>query len=185
MCSSERPGRHVRWLAASIALVAAACGSPNLPPLVTVPEVDLGRFMGDWHVIASIPTTFEKGARDAVETYRRDADGTIATTFRFERDGRPRSFTMRGFVVEGSGNAVWEMQPFWPIRADFRIVHLTPAYDRTIVAREKRDYAWIMARSSTIPDTEYQAMVEILRAAGYDTTRLVRVPHSQPGQPAR
>ena len=42
--------------------------------------VDVDRFMGDWYVIANIPTFAEKGAHNAVESYRLDADGTIATT---------------------------------------------------------------------------------------------------------
>ena len=59
------------------------CQSATLPPLKTVANVDLPRFMGDWYVIANIPTFIEKGAHNAVESYRLDKDGTIATTFTF------------------------------------------------------------------------------------------------------
>lgn len=37
-------------------------------PLATVPAVDLNRFMGDWYVIACIPTFIEKGAHNAIES---------------------------------------------------------------------------------------------------------------------
>ena len=47
------------------------------PPIETVDYVDLERFMGDWYVIASIPTFIEKGAHNAVESYRLAEDGTI------------------------------------------------------------------------------------------------------------
>ena len=53
----------------------------------TVEQVDLERFMGPWYVIANIPTFVEKGAHNAVENYRLDDDGTIATTFTFRKDG--------------------------------------------------------------------------------------------------
>ena len=43
----------------------------------------LERFMGDWYVIANIPTPLEKGAHNAVESYRLDSNGTVATTFTF------------------------------------------------------------------------------------------------------
>jgi apolipoprotein D and lipocalin family protein len=33
-------------------------------------SVDLERFMGDWYVIANIPTFIEKGAHNAVEGYQ-------------------------------------------------------------------------------------------------------------------
>jgi lipocalin len=41
--------------------LAAGCSS-SLAPLKTVEKVDLPRFMGDWHVIATIPSFIEKGA---------------------------------------------------------------------------------------------------------------------------
>ena len=37
-----------------------------------VDYVDLDRFMGDWFVIATIPTFIEKDAFNPVETYKRD-----------------------------------------------------------------------------------------------------------------
>ena len=51
------------------------------PPMQTVDFVDLPRFMGDWYVVANIPTRLEKGAHNPIESYRLDTDGTIATTF--------------------------------------------------------------------------------------------------------
>ena len=41
--------------------------------------------MGDWYVIANIPTFIEKDAYNAIESYRLDDDGTVATTFRFNK----------------------------------------------------------------------------------------------------
>mgnify|MGYP001434341497 CR=1 FL=1 len=45
----------------------------------TVPYVDLDRFMGDWYVIANIPTFIEKHATNAIESYRMSEDGKIKT----------------------------------------------------------------------------------------------------------
>ena len=73
-------------------LLFTACAASRRPPIRTVPQVDLGRFMGDWYVIANIPTFVEKRAHNAVESYRLDSDGTIATTFTFRKgsfDGEP------------------------------------------------------------------------------------------------
>ena len=41
--------------------------------------------MGDWYVIANIPTFLEKDAYNAVESYRLDENGVIHTTFRFNK----------------------------------------------------------------------------------------------------
>ena len=71
-------------LAAVTFLLLAGCNSHR--PMATVDYVDLERFMGDWYVIANIPTFVEKGAHNPLESYRLDQDGTMATTFTFNAD---------------------------------------------------------------------------------------------------
>jgi apolipoprotein D and lipocalin family protein len=158
-------------------LLLAGCQSPA--PMQTVERVDLARFMGDWYVIAVIPTFIEKDAYNAVESYRLDADGTIATTFTFRKggfDGAQKRYEPRGFVLDPSSNARWGMQFVWPIKADYRIVHLAPDYSQTVIAREKRDYVWIMARTASIPEADYQRLVAFVASLGYDTAKLRKVP---------
>lgn len=174
----------LRTLIAAACLVAlAGCQSSPVPPIRIVESVDLKRFMGDWYVIANIPTFIEKGAHNAVERYELAPDGTIATTFLFRHgsfDGEPKAYHPRGFVLDRQSNAVWGMQFVWPIKADYRIVYLSPDYDLTIVGRQRRDYAWIMARTPEISATQYQAMLEILSAEGYDVAKVERVPQQWP-----
>ena len=65
-----------RILLAAAAFLLAGCQSVPLPPLARAAHVDLGRFMGDWYVIANIPTP-GRGAHNAVESYRLEDDGTL------------------------------------------------------------------------------------------------------------
>ncbi len=178
-----------RWmLAALVVVIVSACSSrqPRIPP---VAKVDIPRFMGDWYVIAHIPTRPERNAYDAVETYALRKDGRIQTTFHY-RDG---SFeapleTMHpvGTVREGTNGAVWGMQFVWPIQAEYVIVDLDPAYQRTIVGRNKRDYVWLMARTPSIPDDQYAAATRRIAELGYDLSKLRRVPQSgNPPPPAQ
>lgn len=148
-------------------------------PLPTVPHVDLARFAGDWYVIGVIPTFVEKDAHNAVETYTLEPDGTIATTFTFRKgrfDGPLKQYHPTGFVRSDPSNAVWGMQFVWPIKAEYLIVHLDDAYTTTVVARNKRDHAWIMSRTPTMPEREYERLVGQLVSWGYDGTAFVRVP---------
>jgi len=159
------------------AAVAGCAGSQS--PLQTVDHVDLERFMGDWYVIANIPTFLEKEAYNAVESYEMNADGSIATTFLFRKggfDGKRKVHTPVGFVADTETNAVWGMQFIWPIKADYRIVYLTDDYSQTVIARNKRDYVWVMARTPEIPDADYQAIVELIAGMGYDVDKIQKVP---------
>ena len=61
-------------------------GEKEFGELKIIDYVDLERFMGDWYVIANIPTFIEKGAVNAVESYELDSKGRINTTFTLEKD---------------------------------------------------------------------------------------------------
>ena len=162
-----------------ILLILAGCQTLSKPPIKTVAYVDLARFMGDWYVIASIPTFLEQGAHNAVESYRLNEDGSIATTFTFRDggfDGAVKRYQPTGFVTDTRSNAVWGMQFIWPIKADYRIIYLNDDYTQTVIGREHRDYVWIMARTPTIPDDDYVRIVRLLANEGYDVSQLQRVP---------
>ena len=158
------------------ALGLSACSA--LPPLDTVAHVDLPRFMGDWYVIASIPTFLERDAHNAVETYALDANGNVATTFTFRDggfDGREKTYRPTGLVAT-ENNAVWGMQFIWPIEADYRIIYLDDTYSTTVIGRRKRDFVWIMARAPTMPSSAFDELVTFVGSVGYDTAKIRKVP---------
>ncbi|MFK8014676.1 MAG: lipocalin family protein [Gammaproteobacteria bacterium] len=159
-----------------IGLTGCAASAPTLP---IVDQVDLPRFMGDWYVIANIPTSIEKEAYNAVESYAMSEPGRIETTFRFNKgsaDGKQKVYSPTGFVGEHPSNAIWGMRFIWPIKAEYLITRLNDDYTQTIIGRSKRDYVWIMARQPAISDSDYADHVEYLKQVGYDTDKLRKVP---------
>ena len=145
----------------------------------TVDYVDLERFMGPWYVIANIPTFIEKGAHNAVENYELNEDGTVATTFTFRKgdfDGKLKEYNPKGFVLDTETNARWGMRFVWPLKSDYRIVYLDDDYSTTVIGRQARDFVWIMARTPTLPDAEYEEIVNFVGDLGYDTSKIERVP---------
>jgi len=152
----------------------------SLKPMPVVDYVDLDRFMGDWYVIATIPTFLERDAYNPIETYQLDNDGTISTTFTFNKDslnGPTKIYRPRGFIKDKRTNAIWGMQFVWPIRADYRIVYLDDNYQQTIIGRNSRDYVWIMARTPTISQQDYSKLVARVDSLGYDLDDLKKATH--------
>jgi apolipoprotein D and lipocalin family protein len=167
----------------ALALMSACTGGPKVE-MKTVDNVDLPRFMGPWYVIANIPTFIEKGAHNAIESYRLADDGSIDTTFTFRAgafDGKLKTYNPRGFVVDRATNALWGMRFIWPIKADYRIVYLNEDYSQTVIGRSKRDYLWIMARTPQIPDADYQRLLRFATELGYDPAKIQKVPQRWPG----
>jgi apolipoprotein D and lipocalin family protein len=158
--------------------VLSGCAS-DMSEMATVEHVDLERFMGDWYVIASIPTFIEKGAHNAIENYSLNDDGSIATRFTFRKDGfdgKEKEYHPKGFVTDTESNAIWGMRFVWPIKADYRIIYLDEDYSVTVVGRNKRDFVWIMARDPQISEQTYDQLIDFIVSNGYDASKLRRVP---------
>ncbi|WP_078119805.1 lipocalin family protein [Thiosocius teredinicola] len=164
---------------ATLTLIAALLsGCSTNRPMPTVSSVDIDRFMGDWYVIASIPTPFEKDIYNAVENYERVGPRRVQTTFTFRKggfDGPLKEMQPVGFIDEHNA-ALWGMQFIWPIKADYRIVYLDTDYHATIIGREKRDYVWIMAREPHLDEATYAKLIDTVRSLGYDVSKINKVP---------
>lgn len=172
----------LKRLSLLLALPLLSC-TGNARPIPPVAQVDLPRFMGDWYVIAHIPSRPEREAFNAIESYKLDERGRVRTTFRYRKGGFDEPVkTMHpvGYVRPDTHNAIWGMQFIWPIKAEYVIVYVDPAYQQTIVGRSKRDYVWIMARTPSIPQADYDAHVERLRTLGYTLDGLRKVPQQWP-----
>ncbi|MES2438238.1 MAG: lipocalin family protein [Verrucomicrobiota bacterium] len=142
-------------------------------------QVDLKRFMGEWYVIGNIPIFVEKEAYNAKETYELAEDGTIATTFTFNKgafDGPLKTMHPKGTVHNKETNAEWRMQFIWPVKSAYLITYLSEDYQTTIIGVPDRKYAWIMARTKTLPDATYQELVAELKRQGHDVSKLRKVP---------
>jgi apolipoprotein D and lipocalin family protein len=176
----------VKTLITTLAIVAviAMFARPNsessaIEPLETVDYVDLDRFMGDWYVIANIPTFIETNAYNAIESYRLEDNGTIDTVFTFREgsfDGKKKRYNPRGFIRNTETNAEWGMRFIWPFKADYRVIYLDAEYRTTVIGRNKRDYVWVMSREPVMDMAEFESIVQLIGQAGYDTEKLRKVP---------
>lgn len=153
-----------------------------MKPIRTAESVDLNRFMGDWYVVANIPTFLEKDAWNALERYELRDDGVILTTFQFNKggpEGPLKTYHPKGFVRDTETNAVWGMQFIWPFKAEYIVMHVDEAHTETIIGRRKRDYLWIMARDPFLPESDVERLIELAVAEGYAREAIQRVPHSK------
>jgi len=166
---------RTRYLAPWLLLTVTGCASHSENPMPTASNVDLERFMGDWYVIASIPTFAEREAKNPLENYSQNADGTIATTFTYNKkhvDGPKKTLRMTGFVNDEVANGVWGMQWIWPFKADYRIAYLDEKYQFTIIGRTRRDYVWLMSRTPNIEKTTLDRLINIAVSLGYEREKI-------------
>ena len=164
-------------------LVAACATSEPPPPLQTVSRVELERYAGRWHEVALYPNRFQQAcAADTTATYTPLGDGRIGVRNSCRRaDGSEMAVEGVAEVVEPATNAKLKVSflPAWLRwtgigRGDYWVLYLSPDYRVAIVGEPSREYLWILARSPTLPEAEYEALMTKVRAAGYDPARLRR-----------
>jgi len=165
-------------ISVTILLIAVRSGraSSALTELMTVPNVDLTRYMGVWHEIARIDHSFQKGCIKSSATYTMLPDGEVEVINRCvnEKDGNLREAKGRAWSVDPNGNARLKVSFFWPFRGDYWIVDLGREYEYAVVGSPNRKYLWILARQATMDDSVYRGILERLKSQGFATDLLVR-----------
>ena len=143
----------------------------------TVKFVNIERFMGDWYVIASVPSYIENDAVNPIESYTFNPDGYIDTQFSFYTNNEKKvmkKYNAKGFIRNKETNAEWGMQFFWPIKFSYLIVDLSIDYSFTVISVPSKKYIWIMSRTMALDDEVYIQIIEKLKNNGYDISKIVR-----------
>jgi apolipoprotein D and lipocalin family protein len=160
---------------------ASAMAAPDVRPLASV---DLSRYAGRWFEIARYPNRFQKDCvGDTTAEYALRPDGRVTVTNRCRQ--------ANGSMKTAVGVARWREQPprdatlkvrfapawlsFIPqVWGDYWIIALAPDYRYVVVGEPSRTYLWILSRTPTMSDADYQEAVAAAAANGYDTAKLVR-----------
>jgi apolipoprotein D and lipocalin family protein len=170
----------MRRLALLLPLLAACSTTTTtererLPPVQTVPAVELSSYLGTWYEIASFPQSFQEGCAGTTATYRSRDDGEIDVENRC-RDGSltgdERTANGRARVVDRTTNARLEVSFFRPFWGDYWVIDLDPAYGWAVVGHPSRDYLWILSRTPSLPPPTMDAILGRLKAQGFPLERL-------------
>lgn len=141
----------------------------------TVKQVDLKRYAGKWYEIASFPNFFQRGCQCTTATYTLEGD-KIYVLNQCRRGSKDKLSKANGkaWQPDPSQPGKLKVQFFWPFSGDYWILHLDPDYQHVLVGAPKRNYLWILSRTKTMPAATYNKLVDIAKAKGFDTSKLVK-----------
>jgi apolipoprotein D and lipocalin family protein len=149
--------------------------------LVTVPHVELPRYLGTWHEIARKPMRHEDaGARDITATYEADGDGAVRVVNScIDEDGTVETAVGQATPVD-STNAKLEVTflprglrwiPF--TKGDYWILRLDEAYTTALVGEPGRRYLWLLHRSPRMEPAAEREWLQFARMLGYELDDLI------------
>ena len=126
---------------------------------VTVPSLDLDRYLGVWYEIARLPMRHEKpDFTDITATYTLNDDGNVRVRNRaLDGDGELEESIGEAVPVEGSGNAKLQVTflpeglrwiPF--TKGDYWVLRVDAAYRTALVGDPDLQYLWLLHRDPAI-----------------------------------
>jgi apolipoprotein D and lipocalin family protein len=171
-----------------LGLVSCSTTRSHVDAPATAGTVNLGRYTGRWYEIARLPMRFQKANEAAIAEYGTNTDGTISVhNIAIRPDGSQRAIRGYAKVLNPPDNTKLTVRfktwfgPLIPVPKDgnYWILHVDEDYEEAIVGTPSRKYLWLLARTPTIPEAHYEALVTKAHRLGFDTSRLLSVPHPQ------
>lgn len=113
-----------------------------------VQNFDLDRYLGQWHEIARLDHSFERGLTDVSATYSMRKDGgvrVINSGFNLEAQAL-KTAEGRAYFTGPSNVGSLKVSFFGPFYGGYHIAKLDKEYQMALVVGPNIDYAWILAR---------------------------------------
>ena len=146
-------------------------------PMRTEDHVDLSRYTGLWYEIARFPVWFEKNCTAVTARYASRPDGklTVVNSCHEGSPGGPLKMAEGIARASGPSNARLEVSfvPWLPFAwGDYWMLDVNDDYSVAVIGVPSGDAGWILARAPHIPEDQLDRSLAVLRANGYDTSRI-------------
>ncbi|KAF3698780.1 Apolipoprotein D [Channa argus] len=155
------------------------------PEPAVQPAFNLRQFMGRWFEIEKLPAQFEKGS--CIETnFTLTTDNSIRVASSEILNGELRKIEGIGVIEDMRNPAklgisysyVLPYSPYWILSTDY--VSFALVYSCTDILRLFHvDFAWILGRKRTLPDSTIQKAKELFTNNNIDVIRMI--PSKQQG----
>ncbi len=162
-----------------VIIAISGCTQPY-PPLDTVKEVDLQRYLGTWYEIARYEHYFERGCRDVTATYTLKEDGEINVVNRCtkEEDAKIKEAVGVAYAVDESSSKL-KVSFFRPFYGDYWIIMLDDDYRYAVVGDPSREYLWILSRTPKLEEDIKNKILAKLPQMGYSAEPLIWTPQGE------
>jgi apolipoprotein D and lipocalin family protein len=141
---------------ATTLLLSSCTGIPE--GLTPVQPFELNRYLGEWHEIARLDHSFERGLTQVTANYSLDPDGNVKVLNRgySEKNGEWNEAEGLAKMNGPADQGRLKVSFFGPFYGAYNIVKLAPDYSMALIVGPDLTYAWLLARSPNPDKTQCQ-----------------------------
>ena len=172
--------RSIIFYCMGICMLISGCTSvpENVRP---VEGFEIPRYLGTWYEIARFDHSFERGLSEVTATYSMREDGGVRVINKgySQKKGEWDEAEGKAYFVSNSSTGHLKVSFFGPFYASYVIMALDKEkYEYALITGPDKDYLWILARTPSLPKKTVDMLIAIAEKAGYDTSKLIWVEHT-------
>ena len=152
----------------------------------TVKQLDLNRYLGTWYEIAKFPAWFQKKCvADTRAEYSLLPGGKVQVINLCRQESgemKEAVGSARQIGEKTSSRLEVRFAPAWlsfipAVWGDYWVIDLDPKYQLVAVSEPKREYLWILSRTTKVDSAAYDALLGRLTRKGFDLQLLEKTIH--------
>ena len=150
-----------------------------------IDSIDLSRYMGLWYAIASIPTTFERQCvQGTTAEYTLLENGRVRVVNTcYDRNGNEDVATGQAWIPDPDKPSQLKVSfvrflGFWFFPGAYWVIELGEDYEYAVVGHPTYRYGWILSRTPTVSEQQFEAIMCRVEAQGYDRSVFRRIDQS-------
>ncbi|KAL6012116.1 hypothetical protein ACLOJK_002593 [Asimina triloba] len=154
-----------------------------------VKGLDLGKYMGRWYEIASMPSWFQpKNGINTRATYKLNEDGTVHVLNETWSDGKRSSIEGSAYKADPNSQEaklkvkfyVPPFLPIIPVVGNYWVLFIDEDYQYVLVGEPSRKNLWILCRQNDLDEEIYNQLLEKAKEQGYDVSKLHKTTQTDP-----
>jgi len=161
----------------SVVFILSGCvGIPE--GIKPVENFQLDRYLGQWHEVARLDHSFERGLSKVTADYSLREDGGINVVNRgFSADNNAwQEAQGKAYFVSEADKGHLKVSFFGPFYGSYIVFELdTIGYQYAFISGPNKDYLWLLARTPTVKPEVIDKFISMSKSIGFDTSGLIFV----------
>ena len=140
----------------------------------TVKNFEIEKFVGKWYELARYDHFFERGMTNVTADYTLLDDGKIRVVNSGIKNGQKKEIVGKAKYPDPQKHpGTLAVSFFLWFYSDYYVMYVDKDYKHVIIGSSSDKYLWIMSRTPSVSDAEFDTLLQIVKSRGYDISNLI------------